>query len=64
MSTPSIRPALLAKDQRQTPQWQHSLVSDSKVNPCNRDHAPRFLWSETLEKAKQWNHYYRTRDPM
>ena len=60
MSTPSIRPALLAKDQRQTPQWQHSLVGDSKVNPCNRDHAPRFLWSETLEKAKQWDHYYRT----
>ena len=21
--------------------------------PCNRDHAPRFLWSEPLEKAKQ-----------
>ena len=26
-------------------------------SPCNRDHAPRFLWSETLEKAKQCNHY-------
>ncbi len=50
-STPSIRPELLAKDQRQTPQWQHSLVGDAKVYPCNRDHAPRFLWLETLEKA-------------
>ena len=27
--------------------------------PCNRDHAPRFLWSETLEKAKQCSHYHR-----
>ena len=35
-----------------TPQWQHSLVGDSKVNPCNRDHAPRFLWRETLEKSQ------------
>ena len=24
-----------------------------QTDPCNRDHAPRFLWSETLEKAKQ-----------
>ena len=50
-STPSIRPELRAKDQRQTPQWQHSLVGGSMVYPCNRDHAPRFLWLETLEKA-------------
>ena len=62
--TPSIRPALVAKDQRQTPHCQHSLVGDSKVYPCNRDHAPRFLWSETLEKAKQCVHYYRNRNPM
>ena len=60
-STPSIRPALGAKDQRQTPHCQHSLVGDSMVYPCNRDHAPRFLWSETLEKAKQCTHYYRSR---
>ncbi len=62
--TPSIRPALVAKDQRQLRSGQHSLVGDSKVNPCNRDHAPRFLWSETLEKAKQCVHYYRNRNPM
>ena len=60
VSTPSIRPALVAKDQRQTPHCQHSLVGDAKVNPCNRDHAPRFLWSETVVKAKQCNHYYQT----
>ena len=30
VSTPSIRPALVAKDQRQTPHCQHSLVGDSK----------------------------------
>ena len=56
-STPSFRPALVAKDQRQLrfssiPSWETGgeriiLRSD----PCNRDHAPRFLWSETLEKA-------------
>ena len=56
-STPSFRPALPAKDQRQLrfgsiPSWETGgeriiLRSD----PCNRDHAPRFLWSETLEKA-------------
>ena len=62
--TPSIRPALVAKDQRQLRSGQHSLVGDTKVNPCNRDHAPRFLWSETLEKAKQCVHYYRNRNPM
>ena len=37
----------------------NSLVGDRgeriilQTDPCNRDHAPRFLWSETLEKAKQ-----------
>ena len=30
-----------------------------RTDPCNRDHAPRFLWSETLEKAKQCGHYRR-----
>ena len=30
------------------------------LSPCNRDHAPRFLWSETVVKAKQCNHYYQT----
>ena len=30
-------------------------------DPCNRDRAPRFLWSETLEKAKQCSHYHRSR---
>ena len=27
------------------------------LSPCNRDHAPRFLWSETVVKAKQCHHY-------
>ena len=49
--TPSIRSVLVAKDQRQTPHCQRSLLGDSPVNPCTRDHAPRFLGSETLEKA-------------
>ncbi len=39
--TSSIRPVLLAEDQRQTPHRQRSLLGDAKVNPCNRDHAPR-----------------------
>lgn len=55
--TPSIRSVLVAEDQRQTPHCQRSLLGDSMVNPCNRDHAPRFLGSETLEKAKQCSHY-------
>ena len=50
-STPSIRPELLGKDQRQTPQWQHSLVGDSKVYPCNRDHAPRVSMVGNLGKS-------------
>ena len=33
------------------------------LSPCNRDHAPRFLWSETVVKAKQCNHYYQTQYP-
>ena len=33
-------------------------------SPCNRDHAPRFLWSETLEKAKQCSHYYPARNRL
>ncbi len=45
------RPALLAKDQRQTPHRQHSLVGDATVYPCNRDHAPRFLWLGNLGKS-------------
>ncbi len=62
-STPSFRPALPAKDQRQLrfgsiPSWAtggERIILRSC--PCNRDHAPRFLWSETLEKAKQRSHY-------
>ena len=51
-STPSSLPALPAKDQRQTPLQQHSLLGDSTVMPVQQgDHAPRFLWRETLEKA-------------
>ena len=58
-STPSYQPALPAKDQRQLrfdsiPSWEtggERIILRSY--PCNRDHAPRFLWSETLEKAKQ-----------
>ena len=63
-STPSFRPALPAKDQRQLRIGSNSLVGDHsgeriilRSYPCNRDHAPRFLWSETLEKAKQCSHY-------
>ena len=56
-------PALPAKDQRQLrfgsiPSWEtggERIILRSC--PCNRDHAPRFLWSETLEKAKQRSHY-------
>ena len=56
-STPSFRSALPAKDQRQLrfgsiPSWEtggERIILRSY--PCNRDHAPRFLWSETLEKA-------------
>ena len=56
-STPSYQPALVAKDQRQLriasiPSWEtggERIILRSC--PCNRDHAPRFLWSETLEKA-------------
>ena len=66
-STPSFRPALLAKDQRQLrfgsiPSWAtggERIILRSC--PCNRDHAPRFLWSETLEKAKQRSHYHPAR---
>ena len=62
-STPSFRSALPAKDQRQLrfssiPSWEtggERIIHRSY--PCNRDHAPRFLWSETLEKAKQRTHY-------
>ena len=62
-STPSYQPALPAKDQRQLrfgsiPSWEtggERIILRSC--PCNRDHAPRFLWSETLEKAKQRSHY-------
>ena len=64
-STPSFRSALPAKDQRQLrfgsiPSWEtggERIILRSC--PCNRDHAPRFLWSETLEKAKQRSHYQR-----
>ena len=53
-SNPSFRSALPAEDQRQTPLQQHSLLGDSTVMPVQQgDHAPRFLWRETLEKAKQ-----------
>ncbi len=65
--TPSFRPALPAKDQRQLrfgsiPSWAtggERIILRSC--PCNRDHAPRFLWSETLEKAKQRSHYHPAR---
>ena len=68
-STPSFRPALPAKDQRQLrfgsiPSWAtggERIILRSC--PCNRDHAPRFLWSETLEKAKQRHHYHPARRP-
>ena len=57
-SAPSFRPALPAKDQRQLRIGSNSLVGDHsgeriilRSYPCNRDHAPRFLWSETLGKA-------------
>ena len=47
-----------------------SLVGDHsgeriirQIRPGLRDHAPRFLWLETLEKAKQCVHYYRTGGP-
>ncbi len=30
-STPSIRPVLLAEDQRQTPQWQRSLLGEARA---------------------------------
>ena len=66
-STPSVRSALPAKDQRQLrfgsiPSWAtggERIILRSC--PCNRDHAPRFLWSETLEKAKQRTHYHPAR---
>ena len=66
-STPSVRSALPAKDQRQLrfssiPSWAtggERIILRSC--PCNRDHAPRFLWSETLEKAKQCSHYHPAR---
>ena len=66
-STPSFRPALPARDQRQLrfgsiPSWAtegERIILRSC--PCNRDHAPRFLWSETLEKAKQRSHYHPAR---
>ena len=69
-STPSFRPALPAKDQRQLrfgsiPSWAtggERIILRSC--PCNRDHAPRFLWSETLEKAKQHSHYHRPGAPV
>ena len=57
-SNPSVRSALPAKDQRQLRFSSSTLVGDRsgeriilRSYPCNRDHAPRFLWSETLEKA-------------
>ena len=66
-STPLVRSALPAKDQRQLrfgsiPSWAtggERIILRSC--PCNRDHAPRFLWSETLEKAKQRTHYHPAR---
>ena len=56
VSTPSIRPVLLAES------YVESAVAAFPLgrSPCNRDHAPRFLWSETVAKAKQCNHYYQT----
>ena len=35
-STPSFRPALLAEDQRRTPQRQHSLLGDHAVEPVQQ----------------------------
>ena len=57
-STPSYQPALPAKDQRQLrfgsiPSWEtggERIILQS--DPCNRDRAPRFLWSETLVKSQ------------
>ena len=56
VSTPSNRPVLLAES------YVESAVAAFPLgrSPCNRDHAPRFLWSETVVKAKQCNHYYQT----
>ena len=56
-STPSSLPALLAESyvklrSGSIPSWAtggERIILRSC--PCNRDHAPRFLWSETLEKA-------------
>ena len=68
-STPSFRPALRAKDQRQLRFGSISSWATGgeriilRSCPCNRDHAPRFLWSETLEKAKQRSHYHPARRP-
>ena len=63
-STPSSLPALPAKGLSlrfsSIPSWAtggERIILRSC--PCNRDHAPRFLWSETLEKAKQHTDYRR-----
>ena len=57
-SNPSFRSVLPAKDQRQLrfssiPSWAtggERIILQS--DPCNRDRAPRFLWSETLVKSQ------------
>lgn len=49
--TPSIRPVPPAEG-LVTPHSAASLLGDSMVSPCNRDHAPRFLGRETLEKPE------------
>ena len=49
-STPSIRPELLAKDQRQTPQWQHSFVGDSRSTRATGITHPGFYGWKPWEK--------------
>ena len=57
-STPSFRPALPAKDQRQLRIGSNSLVVDHsgeriilRSYPCNRDHAPRVSMVGNLGKS-------------
>ena len=66
-STPSPWPALLAESYVKSalaafplgrPMGERIILWSY---PGNRDHAPRFLWSETLEKAKQRSYYCHSR---
>ena len=67
---PSSTRAALRRTNVQTPRRQQfprgrpsgELVDPSGHDPCNRDHAPRFLWSGNLGKAKHRYHCHRSKD--